>query len=470
MCIDTEYKVDFISYLPLELIEELVRHLDGIDILNCSKVCKQWKKKLDQENIWRRLCIDRGWFLNTAINIKSWRNLYWLNQNWCKGFYMCYKFSDEDISHSFMLPNFNTTFLDFTSLDSDGEFLILPRRDGINIWDITNDAKIHQRITNNVCKYCYQFDIKVNKKFIIYLTGNYIQILKKDSQSKMYERLKILHLYKGKAEEKNCSEAISEIYEQEHEHKAEVNENYLAVIQDDKKIFIWLLKPWEFLTFVEIYETDVRILDIKIASSHIFILQNKDKQFKIRAYDMKRGTWTLELHPDNSEAAVDDVHPRLIVNKLLVVSVCPCDANRTVLKVWDFNGRILQTTFLPKETYIQCCVINDIVIYRSSKNTITIWSSKIDKIIKEIDINSSFNFIEVCPGDLLLIAKTASFEVWDWKKGKQLYTISEQTHLCYTRLLNSYFYATLVMDMDRETSHIVPQIIVFYFGINILRE
>lgn len=471
MCVDFEYKFDIISCLPEELIGELAKYLDGGDILICSLVSPQWKMRMDQENVWRILCVERGWLLNDVKNdITSWRNLYWLNQNWCKGLYTFYKFSDEDIHpQSYFFPNFDTAFADFTSLDSDGEFLILPRRDGINIWDVSNDAKIHQRILNNVCTYCSQFDTKVNKQFIIYITGNYLQIYKKNINSKMYERDNILHLEYREAKEM-IHEQVSDINsEHELDHKAEVSENYLAVVQENEILFIWFLKPWEFITSVEIVEPGIKVIDIKINCNNVFLLQINANKFHIRSYDVKNKLWTLDLYTDDCDTILDNVHPRLFVSKSLIASLSPCNTTSTALNVWDFHGRILKSTFLPKETYTQCCVVNDMVIYRSSKNTISLWSSKTDSIIKELDIKGSFSFIEECPGDLLLVARGDDSQIWDWKKGNQLYTIKEKTHLCYTRLLNNCFYATLVMDMNTDTMDIFPHIQVFYFGTNIIR-
>lgn len=80
----------------MEVAEELINYLEGEDILVCCQVCKEWKYRMDQDHVWKRLCRRRGWVMDAPTST-GWRSVYWLNRNWSTGRFRQFTINGDDL-------------------------------------------------------------------------------------------------------------------------------------------------------------------------------------------------------------------------------------------------------------------------------------------------------------------------------------------------------------------------------------
>lgn len=49
------------TFLPPEILSMIFEYLPASDIANCSLVCLRWREEINRNELWRRLCLQRGW-------------------------------------------------------------------------------------------------------------------------------------------------------------------------------------------------------------------------------------------------------------------------------------------------------------------------------------------------------------------------------------------------------------------------
>jgi len=82
---------DFVPLLPADIVDTIFGCLSSDDLLSCAKVSKQWRKFVDRETLWAKLCRRRQWSPRQNDFDGSWRRLFkectMLNRVWCSGEY-----------------------------------------------------------------------------------------------------------------------------------------------------------------------------------------------------------------------------------------------------------------------------------------------------------------------------------------------------------------------------------------------
>ena len=79
---------DFVPLLPADIVDTIFGCLSSDDLLSCAKVSKQWRKFVDRETLWAKLCRRRQWSPRQNDFDGSWRRLFkectMLNRVWCR--------------------------------------------------------------------------------------------------------------------------------------------------------------------------------------------------------------------------------------------------------------------------------------------------------------------------------------------------------------------------------------------------
>jgi F-box and WD-40 domain protein 1/11 len=96
--------IDFVSRLPAELAIHVLANLDAAALVNASMVCKNWKKIVSNQHIWRESCLREttttyatsepvepgtGLGVPAVSPVNDWREIYRvkqeLSQRWKTG-------------------------------------------------------------------------------------------------------------------------------------------------------------------------------------------------------------------------------------------------------------------------------------------------------------------------------------------------------------------------------------------------
>jgi len=95
-------EIQILDALPKDVIIHALTFLEIRDTLCAARVCKRFKEIIDQEQLWRRLCVLH---LPASLNSKeekhSWKEHYLLLHNW--------KFSEDEKAEMIALEQFGTT-------------------------------------------------------------------------------------------------------------------------------------------------------------------------------------------------------------------------------------------------------------------------------------------------------------------------------------------------------------------------
>ncbi|XP_076821606.1 F-box/WD repeat-containing protein 2-like isoform X1 [Clavelina lepadiformis] len=75
---DLLLKRDFVRFLPSEISEKILLHLNPFTLLKCCSVSKTWNKCISSSNtIWRRACLNAGWNMKeNPIYGNSWKDTF----------------------------------------------------------------------------------------------------------------------------------------------------------------------------------------------------------------------------------------------------------------------------------------------------------------------------------------------------------------------------------------------------------
>ncbi|XP_075236303.1 uncharacterized protein LOC142333211 isoform X2 [Lycorma delicatula] len=439
---EVQEDMDFISIIPLEVLEEIFQYLSSKDLASCAAVSLRWREATNNNKLWNNLCTDligtgspclsdtESNFLNLKyqfgipgneprlIPICESKLHYcqqkFLSYNWRRGRYVTHWFGKNiKVPESLTFASTDSNerlFYPITEVKNHGSAFCVMRVDGKPTKVCELEHSLNQFI-NVVCvdefAIAYVYDNKV--KLATCIDGFRFRVTQElDIIPVEYELIK-----------RNTRVVVQSCIKDHYFIK--MNSDFI-IAGESFYINIWCRKTGEKKGFVTSPIVNASFSSILLYKGFIYIAtaNNENKTYAIFEYDIL----------DNKLNQIDNVQnfvKKFIVNDGYLLVIMNLDVNRNDIVVYD-RKNIKRLWSISQDTSENWAVVEPQVLLL--KNLIFYLEGYSIKIIgindpnvkSEFQVTSTVFSMSNVRQNLLIIKTRSEVEIWDWEKGIKLYT------------------------------------------------
>lgn len=443
--------------LPPEILSLIFEYLPEYDLVSCSSVCLQWREEINRNEIWKRLCLERGWaeildqpevWSQTTSRVEpnfqspeveegsrlsplcSWHvdflQCSHLYKNWKHGNYAIQQFDEvvsEHLGHVLI-----------TSMDLNRLLVVLGDDTGnVTIWKQSKDKPV---LLEHVP--CFFSDAAVSEIFLegtsfVVLQLGLLQVYHKNEGDKYimhYSKAMIPHttelppLQSNEREESIDDWFVENVYEyfeeEEFRYARACQDPVVAFWGTVKSVEVLSLKPGEIVRSLKLPFENYKISDVALGShaSAIYIaLENKVVGNVILEYSLDLDVCVKQLKDASTIMRIHVNHNFLVsVNRQGIFTIWDCLKGEKY-RVLPSLGLSFQGTSLG--------LFGDSILYQSGNKIGSVLHSTGKIQFNEFEVIPSTKFLTKGMGDLFILQNGKDIEVWSWIDKTMRYCIRD---------------------------------------------
>ncbi|XP_034242122.1 uncharacterized protein LOC117645801 [Thrips palmi] len=434
------------AFLPPEILSMIFEYLPASDIANCSLVCLRWREEINRNELWRRLCLQRGWaevldqpevWSQTTSRVEpnfkapeqkegsrlvplcSWHvdflQCAHLYKNWRQGCYAIQNFDEivsEQLGHVLI-----------TSMDLNRMFVVLgDDTGGVTIWKQAKEKPEFVEYVSCLFSNAVISEIFLEGTSFAVLQLGLLQVYHKSDSGNYtlcYTKAMIVEapdlppLSLGETDKALDDWFVENIYENFEEDEF----RYARACQDPvvafwgtiKSVEVLSLKPGGNLKTLKLPFENYKISDVALGShaSLIYVaLESKVLGNVILEYSLEKDLCVKQLQ-DTSTIM------RIHLNCNFLVSV----NKQGIFTIWDCLKGGKHCVLPPLGLTFQDTslgLFGDSILYQSG-NTIGSVLNSTGKIqFNKFEVEPSTKFLTKGMGDLFILRNGEDVEVWSW--------------------------------------------------------
>lgn len=449
-------RLDFVKFLPYELLENIFSKLAPRDLAAAALVSTHWRAAVNSNIIWHRICNRRGWSENLdpakslfakahkqfrlRIDPKPTLTVLCPNQilfnkhsyilkHWSSGTYVCHRLPnnfDPQLSIHFQLyePFVCNGKLLVTALN-----LIDGQETSLAVWDVIG-----------VPFYLYKLSLPSSVRPLDALTFEYDTVVAAQDWVVIVFRVEGQNM--TKAFEKNELHQLAPVNRQRMTPYLKVTMDFIVCVPNCAHSSSLTIYFWNRVSGDLTHQLNLDSMYYEITSAvwfgescYLAVTHKKMNKHKVIEFGTRTAAW--EFFEQHVQESIEEI---AVCNQyVLVASRTRADANRSdydwvirsdrnirQVTLWDRSSSAFVKKFTCQGRSYQ--FLNDHHIMYFNGAVLTIVNAEDTSIKNEILANGMISSISICPHtNLLLIRTSTSIEVWNSKLGMRLYIIPADT-------------------------------------------
>lgn len=489
---ENDNDMDMVRILPVEVVEEIFKHLNVKDLINCSYVSLNWREAANNDKLWFKLwClkyydlnkrnylleiessfINKKYQFNIPSNLNNdderlipvcnWKVYYcqqnYLMYNWRRGRYATHWVGNKDVIAPFKLSydseEPNKIFLPLIKHNDNTRDLIVIKVDGKpkNVCTLERDINDF----NFVCNVCYNT--------IAYIIDTRLKIVQCNNINDdiTFKTISILNIRPVNNElNTNTLEVIQRISLNRLENQQLLDDtsvtpktNYFILLskdyiisgEEDLYFNIWCRKTFEKKGLIQLQFPNSTISLTLLHCNYIYFVSfnNNAKHYVLFEYYITKNVLKQIITSknrilkiivnDNNLVVVTTIDPGRNLNDIVVYKRCNYNNNAYNDNDYDNEYHIKKLYSIVHDTsenwnlIIPQILLSNDLMFYLQGTLIKIIGIDNPQIRSEFSVGTYGSHMYTLHDNLLMFRTRGELEIWDWEKGIRLHTPCVELH------------------------------------------